>query len=68
MDTVEKISDRIILIDQGKIIADGTFEALRRNEGDSLEKLFSQLTGQSGFGQIANAFTQSFSKPEDPHE
>lgn len=68
MDTVEKISDRIILIDQGKIIADGTFESLRRNEGDSLEKLFSQLTGQSGFDQIASAFTQSFSKPEDPHE
>ncbi|AEE49758.1 ABC transporter ATP-binding protein [Haliscomenobacter hydrossis] len=60
MDTVEKISDRIILIAEGKVVADGTFQELKRNEGDTLEKLFSQLTGQPDFDQLAEGFTQTF--------
>ena len=60
MDTVEKISDRIILIAEGKVVADGNFQDLKRNEGDTLEKLFSQLTGQTNFDQLADGFTQTF--------
>ena len=60
MDTVEKISDRIILIAEGKVVADGNFQDLKRNEGDTLEKLFSQLTGQTNFDQLAEGFTQTF--------
>ncbi|NJO68678.1 MAG: ABC transporter ATP-binding protein [Bacteroidetes bacterium] len=46
MDVVEKISDRIMLIANGEIIADGTFDELSKgNENQSLEALFSQLTG-----------------------
>lgn len=60
MDTVEKISDRIILIAEGKVVADGNFQELKRNEGDTLEKLFSQLTGQTNFDQLAEGFTQTF--------
>ncbi len=60
MDTVEKISDRIILIAEGKVVADGNFQELKRNEGDTLEKLFSQLTGQTNFDQLADGFTQTF--------
>ena len=46
MDIVEKVSDRIVLIDQGKILANGSFEELKKQEGDiSLEKIFSHLTG-----------------------
>jgi ABC-2 type transport system ATP-binding protein len=59
MDTVEKISDRIILIADGKVVADGTFHDLKRSEGDTLEKLFSQLTGQTDFDQLAEGFTQT---------
>jgi len=59
MDTVEKISDRIILIANGKVVADGTFHDLKRSEGDTLEKLFSQLTGQTDFDQLAEGFTQT---------
>ncbi|MCB9913883.1 MAG: ABC transporter ATP-binding protein [Planctomycetes bacterium] len=46
MDVVERVCDRIVILDQGRIAADGTFEELahRSNEG-SLEKLFSKLTG-----------------------
>ena len=60
MDTVEKIFDRIILIAEGKVVADGNFQELKRSEGDTLEKLFSQLTGQTNFDELAEGFTQTF--------
>ncbi len=60
MDTVEKISDRIILIGQGNILADGTFEQLRKEEGDTLEKLFSELTGETDYTAKADDFLNTF--------
>ena len=39
---------------------DRLFQDLKRNEGDTLEKLFSQLTGQTNFDQLADGFTQTF--------
>ena len=48
MDVVEKISDRIIIIDKGEVMADGTFEELQKNEHEgSLENIFTSLTGDS---------------------
>jgi ABC-2 type transport system ATP-binding protein len=44
MDIVEKVSDRIVLIDQGVVVANGTIEALRSSENQSLETIFAQLT------------------------
>lgn len=46
MDVVEKVSDRIILISEGNIIADGSFEQLKTNQSDTLEQIFSKLTGK----------------------
>lgn len=61
MDTVEKVSDRIILINQGKIAADGTFEELKEQGGETLEKIFSELTNSQN--QIENTadFMKTFS-------
>ncbi len=48
MDVVEKISDRIIIIDKGEVKADGTFEELKNNAQEgSLENIFTSLTGDS---------------------
>jgi ABC-2 type transport system ATP-binding protein len=48
MDVVEKISDRIIIIDKGTIIADGSFESLQQQASlGSLENIFTALTGGS---------------------
>jgi ABC-2 type transport system ATP-binding protein len=48
MDVVEKISDRIIIIDKGDVIADGSFETLKNNARQgSLENIFTALTGGS---------------------
>lgn len=44
MDVVEKISDRIILLDDGIVAADGSYQALKGEGNDSLEELFSKLT------------------------
>jgi ABC-2 type transport system ATP-binding protein len=46
MDIVEKISDRIILINNGIVVADGIFDELRNEKADTLELLFAQLTGR----------------------
>lgn len=46
MDVVEKISNRIVIINKGKIIADGSFESLQAQASQgSLENIFTALTG-----------------------
>lgn len=57
MDVVEKISDRILLISDGIVIADGTFEELKnRSHEGSLEEIFNQLTGFDSHKEIADEF------------
>lgn len=54
MDVVEKVSDRIVLIDEGRIIANGSFEELQEQQGNkSLEQIFSQLTKREAQSQSA---------------
>jgi ABC-2 type transport system ATP-binding protein len=63
MDVVERISDRIVIINQGQVIANGTFEELKhlRTSG-SLEQLFTQLTGNDEQVSIAGAFVQTINQ------
>lgn len=57
MDVVEKISSRIILLHDGKIAADGTFEELKKqNTEGSLEQIFNQLTGFSEYKELGARF------------
>ena len=63
MDVVEKISDRIILIDQGAVIADGSFSDLNKLSNDAtLEKMFTRLTGNTNHEEKAEAFINAFEK------
>ncbi|MFC2097268.1 ABC transporter ATP-binding protein [Bacteroidota bacterium] len=65
MDVVEKISDRIILINEGRIIADGSFEELNSGANkDSLEHLFTILTGTSGHSDRAGEIVDVFENKE----
>lgn len=57
MDVVEKISSRIILINDGQIVADGTFEELKQKSREgSLEEIFNLLTGFNRHREIADEF------------
>ncbi|WP_058306458.1 ABC transporter ATP-binding protein [Gracilibacillus massiliensis] len=57
MDVVEKISNRIVLLTDGEIVADGSFEQLQQqNKEGSLEEIFNQLTGFDQHQEIANQF------------
>lgn len=64
MDVVEKISDRIIVIDKGEMIANGTFEELNTQEHrGSLEKIFTELTGNRGHESAAGQFLDILKNP-----
>lgn len=58
MEVVEKLSDRIVIINKGQVVADGTFTALKENASSlSLEGIFSTLTGNSEEDQsLSNEF------------
>lgn len=54
MEIVEKISDRIILINDGRIVADGSFKELKgKSMEGSLEGIFNELTGFNEHKEIA---------------
>lgn len=60
MDVVEKISHRIVLLVDGKIAADGTFDELKeQNKEGSLEDIFNQITGFDGRGETADKFVNT---------
>ncbi len=65
MDVVEKVSDRIVLIDKGTIIADGTIEELREDENDTLEQIFSKRTLGDNYGTQAGSFAAAFTNREN---
>ncbi len=65
MDVVEKVSDRIILINNGTIIADGTIEELKQGNSDTLEQIFSRLTSNGDFVQRADDLAAAMSDRND---
>jgi ABC-2 type transport system ATP-binding protein len=61
MDVVEKVSDRIVLINDGVVIADGSFEELKEQQGNlSLERMFANLTGTDSLNTAAEALRSAF--------
>ena len=54
MDVVERISSRIILLSDGRVVADGSFAELQEQSKEgSLEGIFNQLTGFNDHTHIA---------------
>ena len=68
MDLVEKISNRIILLVEGKIVADGSFEELQElSKEGTLAEIFNQLTGFTEHKNIAERFV-SIVREGNAHE
>jgi ABC-2 type transport system ATP-binding protein len=63
MDVVERICDRIIIIDKGVVVANGTFDDLQAMDKElSLERIFTRLTGSGGHAEKAREFISVFHK------
>jgi ABC-2 type transport system ATP-binding protein len=61
MDVVEKVSDRIVLINEGTVIADGSIEELRQQQGNqSLESIFAQMTSKNSLSDAADQLMNAF--------
>ena len=60
MDVVEKVSDRIVLIDEGRIVANGTFEELKTQQGNkTLEQIFASLTSNTSLDSSADELAKA---------
>ncbi len=63
MEVVEKLSNRIILINDGQIVADGSFEDLKsRSLSGSLESIFNELTGFDQHESIAKEIVDTLKR------
>jgi ABC-2 type transport system ATP-binding protein len=61
LDVVERVCDRVIIIDKGQVMVDGEPEALVRLHGaSSLERLFTRLTGGEDLERRAEDFAKTF--------
>ena len=62
LDVVERTCDRIVIIDHGRVVADGTLAELQAASGEgSLERIFNKLTAQSDLEERAEEFSKTFS-------
>ncbi|HEX7879698.1 MAG TPA: ABC transporter ATP-binding protein [Candidatus Eisenbacteria bacterium] len=61
LDVVERVCDRVIIIDKGKLLVDGAPDALIAAHGaETLERLFTQLTGNTDLERRAEDFARTF--------
>jgi ABC-2 type transport system ATP-binding protein len=61
LDVVERVCDRVLIIDKGKLLLDGAPEELvARHDSGTLERLFTQLTGGEELERRAADFAKTF--------
>jgi len=61
LDVVERTCDRIVIIDQGRVVADGTLAQLQASSGEgSLERIFNKLTAHTDLEERAEEFSRTF--------
>jgi len=70
MDIVEKVSEKIVLIDQGVIVANGSFAELKAQLGESsLEQMFANLTvGSTNAGAAGDIMSAMHTHSGEQHE
>jgi len=61
LDVVERTCDRIVIIDHGRVAADGTLAELQASSGEgSLERIFNKLTAHTDIEERAEEFSRTF--------
>lgn len=65
LDVVERLCDRVIILDGGRIVADGTPQDLMQSaQRETLETVFRSLTSGENQEEIASEFIDVVSKPD----
>src|SRR5262245_8968590 len=60
---VERVGERVVIIHQGRIVADGSAEALKAQTGEgSLERVFNRLTGTENLLERAEEFARALAQ------
>jgi ABC-2 type transport system ATP-binding protein len=63
LDVVERVCERVVIIHEGRIVADGTTEALRQQAGEpTLERVFNKLTATENLLARAEEFARVLSQ------
>ncbi|MEK7330591.1 MAG: ABC transporter ATP-binding protein [Candidatus Eisenbacteria bacterium] len=63
LDVVERVCERVVIIHEGRIVADGTAEELRERAGEpTLERVFNKLTATENLLARAEEFARMFSR------
>ena len=63
LDVVERVCERVVIIHQGSIVADGTVQALRERAGEpTLERVFNKLTATENLLARAEEFARVLSQ------
>jgi len=61
LDVVERVCDRVVVIDRGRLVLEGAPEALLAEHGEAtLERLFTRLTGGMELEEKAASFARTF--------
>lgn len=61
LEVVEKLSDRILLLNEGNIVIDGTVtEVMNKQTDSSLEAIFNDVTGFHDHEELAKRFVSAF--------
>jgi ABC-2 type transport system ATP-binding protein len=61
LDVVERVCNRVIIIDKGRLLVDGAPDALvTAHQSGTLERLFTQLTGATELERRAEDFAKTF--------
>ncbi len=60
LEVVEKVCDRVVILNGGEVVADGNVEQLKEmTHRTSLEDAFTELTSEEDLGAIVRAFSRS---------
>ena len=66
LEVVENLCERVVIIDKGRVVADGSVGDLKEmTRRSSLEGVFSKLTHAEEVGGLAKAFSKSITGTED---